>query len=82
MVKDRRSTFENLLVDINRRVPRVLDEEMRQEICQSMLTDIAQAIRNVLDRSQDYIRKYKKTYPFQMYSLDDTDKRLAETLVG
>ena len=81
MVQHRRSMFDDLLVRINRRVPGALPEEMRNEICQAMLFDVVESVKRILDRSQDYIRQYKKEYPFQMLSLD-ADNRLAETLVG
>jgi len=80
-VQDRRSMFDDLLVRINRRVPRGLPEEMRSEICQEMLFDVVESVTRILDRSQDYIRKYKKEYPFRLLSLD-ADNRLAATLVG
>jgi hypothetical protein len=81
VARERRSDFDDLLMRINRRVPRGLPEEMREEICQQMLFDIAQSINDILSRSQDFIRQYKKTYPFAIYSID-ADPTLAERLVG
>lgn len=82
LVRERRTTFDDLLVRISRRVPRALPEEMRAEICQQMLMDVAVAIDRILDNSQHYIRKYKKEYPFQFYSFDDPNAKLNERLVG
>jgi len=81
MVQERRSTFDDLLVRVNRRIPRGLDEEVRAEVAQQMLADIAQLIDDTLSKSQEYIRRYKKQYPFQLYSLD-ANRTFAERLVG
>jgi len=80
-VQERRSTFDDLLVRINRRIPRGLDEEVRGEVAQQMLVDIVQLIDDTLSKSQDYIRRYKKDYPFQVYSID-ANPTFADRLVG
>ena len=80
-VRDRRAAFDELLVRINRRVPAEFPQEMREEICQEMLLEIMKSIDRVLANTPDFIKKYKKRYPFQYYSFD-ADPKLVERIAG
>jgi hypothetical protein len=76
-VSERRQGFDELLVRISRRVPSAFPEEMREEICQEMLLEISRSIDRVLANAPDFIRKYKKRYPFQYHSFDANPNLLA-----
>ena len=81
LARDRRTAFEDLLVRINRRVPASLPEEMRADICQEMLLKMMESIEHVLANAPDFIKDYKKDYPFQYLSFDAQPK-LAERIAG
>jgi len=81
LVRERRTAFDDLLVRINRRVPSTLPEEMRADICQEMLLQMMKSIENVLTKVPDFIREYKKDYPFQYHSFDANPK-LLERIAG
>ena len=76
-----RDDFDNLLLKISRRVPSVFPQEMRDEICQEMFLEVMKTIDRVLARAPDFIREYKRRYPFQYYSLDANPK-LLERIAG
>ena len=80
-VRERRDAFDELLVRINRRVPAMFPQEMRDEICQEMLLEVLKSIDRVLANSPDFIRKYKQRYPLQYHSFD-ADPRLVERIAG
>jgi hypothetical protein len=73
--------FDELLVKVNRRVPRVFPEEMREEICQEILLEITRHIDKTLANMPKFISEYKVRYPFQYHSLD-ADPKLAERIAG
>jgi len=81
LVRERRTAFDDLLVRINRRVPSSLPEEMRADICQEMLLQMMKSIDNVLTKVPEFIREYKKDYPFQYHSFDANPK-LLERIAG
>ena len=80
-VRERRTAFDDLLVRINRRVPSTLPEEMRADICQEMLLQMMKSIDHVLTKAPEFIREYKKDYPFQYHSFDANPK-LLERIAG
>ena len=80
-VSERRQGFDELLVRINRRVPSVFPEEMREEICQEMLLEISRSIDRILANAPDFIKKYKRRYPLQYHSFDANPK-LMERIAG
>ena len=81
VVRERRTAFDDLLVRINRRVPSTLPEEMRADICQEMLLQMMKSIESVLTKVPEFIREYKKDYPFQYHSFDANPK-LLERIAG
>ena len=81
LARERRTAFDDLLVRINRRVPSTLPEEMRADICQEMLLQMMKSIENVLTKVPEFIREYKKDYPFQYHSFDANPK-LLERIAG
>lgn len=81
LARDQRSVFEDLIVRINRRVPLALPEEMRADICQEMLLEVVKATDAVLARAPQFIRDYKKKYPFQYHSFD-ANPRLVDRIAG
>ena len=81
VAREKRGAFDDLLVRINRRVPSMLPEEMRADICQEMLLQMMESIEDVLKNVPRFIRDYKKHYPFQYHSLDSNPK-LIERLAG
>ena len=81
LARERRTAFDDLLVRINRRVPSTLPEEMRADICQEMLLQMMKSIDNVLTKVPEFIRDYKKDYPFQYHSFDANPK-LLERIAG
>lgn len=81
LVRERRTAFDDLLVRINRRVPSTLPEEMRADICQEMLLQMMKSIDNLLTKVPEFIREYKKDYPFQYHSFDANPK-LLERIAG
>jgi len=81
LVRERRTVFDDLLVRINRRVPSTLPEEMRADICQEMLLQMMKSIDNVLTKVPEFIKEYKKDYPFQYHSFDANPK-LLERIAG
>ena len=81
VAREKRGAFDDLLVRINRRVPSMLPEEMRADICQEMLLQMMESIEDVLKSVPRFIREYKRHYPFQYQSLDSNTK-LLERLAG
>lgn len=79
--RERRDTFEELLVRINRRIPSAFPDEMRDEICQEMFLEIIKSVDRVLANAPEFIRKYKQRYPFQYHSFDANPK-LVERIAG
>src|ERR1041384_6381745 len=81
LARERRTAFDDLLVGIHRRVPAPLPEEMRADICQEMLLQMMKSIEVVLTQVPEFIREYKKDYPFQYHSFDANPK-LLERIAG
>jgi len=81
VAREKRDAFDDLLVRINRRVPSMLPEEMRADICQEMLLQMMESIENVLKNVPRFIKDYKKHYPFHYQSIDSNPK-LLERLAG
>lgn len=81
LARERRTAFDDLLVRINRRVPSTLPEEMRADICQEMLLQMMKSIDTVLTKVPEFIKEYKKDYPFQYHSFDANPK-LVERIAG
>jgi len=81
LVKERRAAFDELLVRINRRIPSVFPDEMRDEIGQEMFLEILRSIDRVLANAPEFVRKYKKRYPFQYHSFDG-NPTLVERIAG
>jgi hypothetical protein len=67
---------------MDRSVPYGLPQEMREDILQELMMEVLEGINRVVANVPEFIRKYKKEYPFRMYSLDDPYSGLAERLVG
>lgn len=70
VVANGRPFFDELLININRRLQSGLPEEVKLEMAQMVLLDIMQDIDVRLSKKEDYLRRYKKMYPQQL-SLDD-----------
>ena len=81
LVKERRTLFDDLLVRVNRRVPSAFPDEMRDEICQEMFLEVIKSIDRVLGNAPEFIRRYKKRYPFQYHSFD-ANPDLVERIAG
>src|SRR4030095_8994329 len=80
-VSERRQGVYDLLVRINRRVPSVFPDEMREEVCAAMLLGISKSIHRNLANDPEFIRKDKKRSPLQYHSFDANPK-LLERIAG
>lgn len=56
------NSVDELVLHVNKMVPKVWDEEVRREVCQNILVDIVSGLLELSTLTRELVNNYKKTY--------------------